>query len=190
MKNVFILIFILLICISQPVFSQFTYGVRIATSSKTAKISEYSTSDASYMLGLGAEFTIPIIGVGLGADVLCASVKRDYTNNTLSSPNLTSRYFSLIVPLNLKYKIGLRVFKIVFSLGPYLEMPLGNKLKNDFNIKDDENCNIYGINTSVGFETMKHFQINIGYYFDTKFNSTTMDKYCDKSKGFYVSLLF
>lgn len=191
MKKTLLLTIILTISISFSAFSQFSCGWKVATGTKTDKIKDYSLSNASYMGGLSAEFTIPIIGIGLGADVLLSSTQKEYTQqSTYNTENKDKRYFSLLIPLNLKYKIGVPIFKVVFSFGPYIEMPLGNKMKDDLGIDHSENCNIYGVNTSIGFETIKHFQMHLGYYFDTKFNNKTMEDRFQKNKGFYLSMFF
>lgn len=179
MKKLCLLSFVFILFAIQPAFSQFNFGVKAVAKSKNL-----SSLNGGIMAGIGAEFNIPLSGMGAGVDVLFDNRKLDNKYDNV----FDNHYNFITIPINFKYKIGLpRLIKLVFSIGPYVSIPLTKDLKDD--IRTNDACNIFGANASFGVGFLKHYQIDAGYRFDVIQNDA-MDKWFNKQNGYYISFFY
>ncbi len=113
---------------------------------------------AGWMAGVMAEFTVPIVNIGMDASIMYAR------QNVSSNPVYDKKDF-LDIPVNLKWKIGLPVVgKIVSPIiytGPDFMFAFGKDILNDVK---EKKCEV-GWNLGVGVELLRHLQIEAGYCF-------------------------
>lgn len=111
-----------------------------------------------WMAGVMAEFTVPIINIGMDASVLYA---RQNVNN---NPYYENKDF-LDIPVNLKWKINVPVvgsiIKPMIYTGPDFMFALN---KHTFDNIKSRTCEI-GWNLGIGVELLRHLQVQAGYCF-------------------------
>lgn len=111
-----------------------------------------------WQAGVMAEFTVPIVNIGMDASVMY--MRQNLDNN----PAYENKDF-IDIPLNLKWKIGLPVVgKIVSPIiytGPDFLFALNKHTLDDFKSKT---CEV-GWNLGIGVELLSHLQITGGYCF-------------------------
>ena len=118
------------------------------------------SNQTGWMAGVMAEFTVPIINIGMDASIL-------YARQNVSSTE--SAYYDnknfLDIPLNLKWKIGIPVVKNIISpiiyTGPDFLFARNNENLHDIQTRT---CEV-GWNLGIGVELFKHLQIEGGYCF-------------------------
>lgn len=149
-----------------PVQAQFRIGPRVGVAvNKFAFNKDVFDSDnrAGFTGGLMAEFTVPLIGVGVDASVMYArrSLSYEYVND-----NISKHLDYIDIPVNLKYKLGIpvlsKVLKPYFTTGPdFAFLVSGKKVFNDLKGKS---CDI-SWNFGFGLEFLNHLQIGANYGF-------------------------
>lgn len=109
-----------------------------------------------WMAGVMAEFTVPIVNIGMDASLLYARQNVD-DNSIYENKNF------LDIPLNLKWKIGIPVVKNIISpiiyTGPDFLFALNKQTIENIKTKT---CEV-GWNIGLGVELFKHLQIEAGY---------------------------
>lgn len=109
--------------------------------------------------GVMADFTVPIIGLGVDASLMYARMN----SRVNGTGNSTSKDF-FEVPINLKYKIGLPVVGNFVSpyvyTGPSFAFRLG-KSRGEIKQKGFQ----WAWNVGIGVELLKHLQVGAGYAF-------------------------
>lgn len=115
-------------------------------------------NQAGWMAGVMAEFTVPIINLGMDASLL-------YARQNVGDNSFYKNKDFLDIPVNLKWKIGIPVVKKIISpiiyTGPDFLFALNKDvLKN----VQEKKCEI-GWNVGVGVELFRHLQIQGGYCF-------------------------
>ena len=109
-----------------------------------------------WMAGVMAEFTVPIVNIGMDASLLYARQNVD-DNEVYENKNF------LDIPVNLKWKIGIPVVKNIVSpiiyTGPDFLFALNKHTLEDIKTKT---CEI-GWNIGLGVELFKHLQVEAGY---------------------------
>ncbi|MBD5278414.1 MAG: PorT family protein [Bacteroides sp.] len=113
-------------------------------------------NQTGWMAGVMAEFTVPIVNIGMDASVLYA--RQNVEDNTVYD----NKDF-LDIPINLKWKIGIPVVKNIVSpiiyTGPDFAFALN---KHTFNNIKSKTCEV-GWNVGLGVELFKHLQVQAGY---------------------------
>ena len=112
-----------------------------------------------FFIGPMAEFTIPVIGVGIDAAALYtqSGAKMKYENESLDK-NLKT----IEIPVNLKYNFGLGSMAGVYvAAGPQFGFNVGSGHLGDYDIKD---CNTT-FNVGAGVKLISHLQIGVNYNF-------------------------
>lgn len=137
---------------------------------------------AGWEAGLTAEFTVPIVGVGMDASVLYSRMNLDGQVEGLDKDEIYSHKDFIDIPVNLKWKIGVPVVgsivKPMIYTGPDFLFAVGNDTMSD--IINTHKCEI-GWNIGVGVELLKHLQIQGGYCIginkiaNTVVNANTVD---------------
>ena len=109
-----------------------------------------------WQAGVMAEFTVPIVNIGMDASVL-------YTRQNLDDNTMYENKDFLDIPVNLKWKIGLPVVGSIISpiifTGPDFMFALNKKSMQNFNSKT---CEV-GWNFGLGVELLRHLQVTGSY---------------------------
>ena len=118
-----------------------------------------SDNRTGFFIGPMAEFTIPVIGVGIDAAALYtqSGAKVEYENESYDK-NLKT----IEIPVNLKYNFGLGSMAGVYvAAGPPFGFNVGSGHLGDYDIKD---CNTT-FNVGAGVKLISHLQIGVNYNF-------------------------
>lgn len=109
-----------------------------------------------WQAGLMAEFTVPIVNIGMDASIL-------YSRQNLDNDEILKNKDYLDIPVNLKWKIGIPVIKNIVSpliyTGPDFLVALNKKTFDNIKTKT---CEV-GWNLGAGVELFKHLQLQAGY---------------------------
>ena len=146
-----------------PAQAQLKFGVKGGlniTSLSLSKDIAKSDNRTGFFIGPMAEFTLPIVGLGVDAAVLYSQSRAQMDYKTNIADNLKS----LEVPINLKWTFGLGSLASGFiAAGPQFGWNVGNssfvedaiQLKNNFTT----------FNVGVGAKFLRHFQAGVSYNF-------------------------
>lgn len=146
-----------------PAQAQLKFGVKGGlniTSLSLSKDIAKSDNRTGFFIGPMAEFTLPIVGLGVDAAVLYSQSRAQMDYKTNIADNLKS----LEVPINLKWTFGLGSLASGFiAAGPQFGWNVGNssfvedaiQLKNNFTT----------FNVGVGAKFLRHFQAGVNYNF-------------------------
>ena len=154
-KNVILLLIMLFSVIAVPVQAQLQWGIKGgANVSKVSFNKNLFKSDnmGGFFIGPMAEFTIPIIGLGIDASLL-------YNQRGVKSEENNFKQSGLDRPVKLKYTIGLGSLLGVFiAAGPDFF----------FNFKGDDGLvekrkALLGVNVGAGLKLLKHLQLGVNY---------------------------
>ena len=115
-------------------------------------------SKTGWMAGVMAEFTVPIVNIGMDASLLYAR------QNLTAEQEKTYDHKNFIdLPINLKWKIGLpvvgRIVSPIIYTGPDFLFALD---KNTISNIKSKKCEV-GWNIGIGVELLRHLQIEGGY---------------------------
>ncbi len=147
-----------------PAQAQLKFGVKGGlniTSLSLSKDIVNSDNRTGFFIGPMAEFTLPIVGLGVDAAVLYSQSRAQMNNgNDAIADNLKS----LEVPINLKWTFGLGSLASGFiAAGPQFGWNVGNSsfVKDAIQLKN----NFTTFNVGVGAKFLRHFQAGVNYNF-------------------------
>ncbi len=150
------------IMMALPAQAQLKFGLKggLNISKVTFSASDINSDNRTgFFIGPMAEFTIPVIGVGIDAAALYtqSGAKMKYENESLDK-NLKT----IEIPVNLKYNFGLGSMAGVYvAAGPQFGFNVGSGHLGDYDIKD---CNTT-FNVGAGVKLISHLQIGVNYNF-------------------------
>ncbi|MGL4851275.1 MAG: porin family protein [Phocaeicola sp.] len=151
---------LLFVCLGTtlPVQAQLKFGVKGGVNvSKLSFSSSTFESDnrAGWFFGPMAEFTIPILGIGVDVAGL-------YTQNELNVDGYNSKLKTIEVPVNLKWTMGLGSMLGVFiAAGPQFGFNVGDRSFTSLRM-DDKNTSF---NIGAGVKLIRHLQLGVNYNF-------------------------
>lgn len=174
-KQIFIAV-ALIATVAVPATAQFKFGPRLGVainnlhfSSKQDAVNDLISTDnrAGFTGGLMAEFTAPVIGIGVDASLMY--VRRSVKTIDSEKPNVDNKvlkrdYFE--IPINLKYKFSLPVAGNAVSpfltTGPSFAFATSKEaIKEAYKNKAVD----VAWNIGLGVEFVKHLQIAASYGF-------------------------
>ncbi len=150
----------LIMAVAVPASAQFRFGIKAgATINKLSFDKEVLNSDnrTGFTGGIMAEFTAPIIGIGMDASVL-------YANRSIEFGDEHKTRSYIDIPLNLKYKLGLPgIGKIVapfVTTGPDFSFLCSKKnIENSIKNKSFD----FAWNFGLGVQLFNHLQVAANY---------------------------
>lgn len=156
MKRV-ISVLLVAVCIgmAMPAQAQLKWGVKGGVNvAKVTFDDKLLKSDnmAGFFIGPMAEFTIPVVGLGIDGSLL-------FSQKGIKADNDAVKQYGLDIPVNLKYNIGLgSLLGIYLAAGPdfYFDFK-GNE--NGY----DKRRAMVGVNVGAGLKLVKHLQIGFNY---------------------------
>lgn len=151
-------------CSVMPASAQFKIGPRLGMNVNSLHFDK-STFDsdnrAGFTGGLMAEFTVPLIGVGLDASVMY--VRRDAKWAEANNVSTSHRDY-IAIPVNLKYKLNIpainHLVRPFVTTGPEFSFLTSRKRITEavYNKKSD-----FAWNFGIGVEFISHLQIAASY---------------------------
>ncbi|MBO5297888.1 MAG: porin family protein [Candidatus Homeothermus sp.] len=165
---------------SLPAAAQFRFGVRAGVAVNDLHL-DMKTFDgdnrAGFTGGLMAEFTVPVIGVGLDASVMYVRRTGEGVDGNGDAFKNNRDYVG--IPINLKWKINVPVVSHIIT--PFITTgPEFDFLCSKSVVKDMENkkCDV-SWNFGLGVELLKHLQVAASY----GFGINDAVKYVDSEMG-------
>ena len=146
-----------------------------------------SKNISGFHIGPTAEWTIPVVGLGLDFSLLYSKMGMDIGNTTIKSDYLD-------IPLNLKWKIGIPAAKVFVAAGPFVGFRLGGgKIWEVISNQIEAKTFSAGLNMGGGVELIQHLQIGVNYHLGMTDNYSIAKLGSDgKNRGWQISaaLLF
>lgn len=161
MKKVLNVILLLIVLgVAIPVQAQLQWGIRGGVNLAKASFSGSdlkSDNFTGFFIGPTAEFTIPIIGLGIDGAIL-------FSQTGIKAEGETLKRQSFEIPVNLKYNIGLgRILGVYVAAGPQFGIGLNDdELKlgdSSFSFKKSN----LSLNLGAGVKLIKHLQAGFTY---------------------------
>ncbi len=170
-KNVLSLVMVLAMFAVLPVGAQVKFGVKAGVNLSQMSMDKdvFNTSNrAGFFMGPTLKVGLPVLGLGLDMSALYnrQEAKVEGINNKV---NTVLKQQQLIVPVNVKYSIGVGSAANIFVFaGPQIAFNIGDKLKKISELKDQEaewtmKSSNFSVNAGVGLTVATHFQVTANY---------------------------
>jgi hypothetical protein len=112
-----------------------------------------SDNRTGFFVGPMAEFTLPVIGLGVDAALL-------YDNKSVKVDSESKSLHYIDIPINVKYTIGLGSLASVYgATGPQFSYNIGNKKWNGVDLDDSD----FSWNIGAGVKLLGHLQVGYNY---------------------------
>lgn len=161
MKKVLNVILLLIVLgVATPVQAQLQWGIRGGVNLAKASFSGSdlkSDNFTGFFIGPTAEFTIPIIGLGVDGAIL-------FSQTGLKAEGETLKRQSFEIPVNLKYNIGLgRILGVYVAAGPQFGIGLNDDEWKDADGSFSFKKSNLSLNLGAGVKLIKHLQAGFTY---------------------------
>ena len=165
MKKIFSAFMVMaLLLITIPANAQFKFGVKGGLSISKLSVSKdilKSDNQTGFFIGPMAEFTIPI--VGLGVDVAALYNQSGVATVSGSEGEVNSTLKTVEIPINLKWTFGLGSTAGVYvAAGPQFGFNVGDRIIQDIYEFKKNNTTF---NVGAGVKLIRHLQIGVNYNF-------------------------
>lgn len=162
MKKIFsVLMIAVCLGMAMPAQAQLNFGVKGGLNLSKASFSNLSDNlktdnFTGFFIGPMAEFTIPIVGLGVDASLLFA--QRGVKVSADDGTSTTVKQNGLDIPVNLKYTFGLGSLAGIF-------VAVGPDFYFDFDKSDtvDKKKSEVGLNLGAGLKLLNHLQVGANY---------------------------
>ena len=152
------------LALAIPAQAQIKFGVKAGLNVSKLHLSENIVSKdnrAGFFVGPTAEFTLPLLGLGIDGSVL-------YNQFGVNSEEGTSTKKSIEIPINLKWTVGFSSLVGAYvAVGPQFGFNVGDRWF-------DEVCefkkNTTSFNVGAGLKLLGHLQVGANYNFALKDN--------------------
>lgn len=165
MKKIFSAFMVMaLLLITIPANAQFKFGVKGGLNISKLSVSKdilRSDNQTGFFIGPMAEFTIPI--VGLGVDVAALYNQSGVATVSGSEGEVNSTLKTVEIPINLKWTFGLGSTAGVYvAAGPQFGFNVGDRIIQDIYEFKKNNTTF---NVGAGVKLIRHLQIGVNYNF-------------------------
>lgn len=165
MKKIFSAFMVMaLLLITIPANAQFKFGVKGGLNISKLSVSKdilKSDNQTGFFIGPMAEFTIPI--VGLGVDVVALYNQSGVATVSGSEGEVNSTLKTVEIPINLKWTFGLGSTAGVYvAAGPQFGFNVGDRIIQDIYEFKKNNTTF---NVGAGVKLIRHLQIGVNYNF-------------------------
>ena len=190
---VFTLVAVLMFGLSVPVQAQVQFGVKGGLNVGSMSLNNdllKASNRTGYYFGPTIKFTLPVVGIGIDAAALYDQRETKLSNDKLketSSFEKTVKQQQIVVPINLRYNIGLsKMAALLFYAGPQFGFNVGDKNQNIDGKRIDwhfKNSNL-SINAGAGEMLLNHLQVSVNYNIACgKTGEATVDNTIDAIKA-------
>lgn len=157
------------LALAIPAQAQIKFGVKAGLNVSKLHLSENIVSKdnrAGFFIGPTAEFTLPLLGLGIDGSVL-------YNQFGVDSEKGTSTKKSIEIPINLRWTVGFSSLVGAYvAVGPQFGFNVGDRWF-------DEVCefkkNTTSFNVGAGLKLLGHLQVGATYNFALKDNGKIHD---------------
>lgn len=153
-----------MVMLALPAEAQMRFGVKGGVNISTISFdSEIISGDniTGFHIGPTIEATVPLFGIGFDAAILYS--QKGISINTVGA-NTDVRTDYLDIPINLKWKFGLPIFKVYAAAGPYFGFRVGgDKIWNVLSEQYKTKTFGMGLNFGAGVELFKYVQVGFNY---------------------------
>lgn len=175
MKKFIVLLALLATSIAMPLHAQFKLGIEGGLNLNKPNVDNFKSQNATgWFIGPKAQFTIPILGLGIDGAILYSqkNMNIDFDNDAagiIESMAIDKKLSYIEIPINLKYNFGFSsVVGLYLATGPQYSWYIGDK---NFSLKGGESFgNVVAVNTSnfswnvgVGINAFSHLQLGVTY---------------------------
>lgn len=190
---VFTLVAVLMFGLSVPVQAQVQFGVKGGLNVGSMSLNNdllKASNRTGYYFGPTIKFTLPVVGIGIDAAALYDQRETKLSNDKLketSSFEKTVKQQQIVVPINLRYNIGLsKMAALLFYAGPQFGFNVGDKNQSIDGKRIDwhfKNSNL-SINAGAGVMLLNHLQVSVNYNIACgKTGEATVDNTIDAIKA-------
>ena len=190
---VFTLVAVLMFGLSVPVQAQVLFGVKGGLNVGSMSLNNdllKASNRTGYYFGPTVKFTLPVVGIGIDAAALYDQRETKLSNDKLketSSFEKTVKQQQIVVPINLRYNIGLsKMAALLFYAGPQFGFNVGDKNQSIDGKRIDwhfKNSNL-SINAGAGVMLLNHLQVSVNYNIACgKTGEATVDNTIDAIKA-------
>lgn len=152
------------LALAIPAQAQINFGVKAGLNVSKLHLSKDIVSKdnrAGFFVGPTAEFTLPVLGLGIDGSVL-------YNQFGVDSEEGTSTKKSIEIPINLKWNIGFSsLVGAYIAVGPQFGFNVGDRW---FNNICEFKKNTTSFNVGAGLKLLSHLQVGANYNFALKDN--------------------
>ena len=157
------------LALAIPAQAQIKFGVKAGLNVSKLHLSKETLSSdnrAGFFVGPTAEFTLPLLGLGIDGSVL-------YNQFGVDSEKGTSTKKSIEIPINLRWTVGFSSLVGAYvAVGPQFGFNVGDRWF-------DEVCefkkNTTSFNVGAGLKLLGHLQVGANYNFALKDNGKIHD---------------
>lgn len=157
------------LALAIPAQAQIKFGVKAGLNVSKPHLSKETLSSdnrAGFFIGPTAEFTLPLLGLGIDGSVL-------YNQFGVDSEKGTSTKKSIEIPINLRWTVGFSSLVGAYvAVGPQFGFNVGDRWF-------DEVCefkkNTTSFNVGAGLKLLGHLQVGANYNFALKDNGKIHD---------------
>lgn len=174
MKKFTVLLALLATFFVMPSHAQFKFGIEGGLNLNKPNVENFESQNATgWFIGPKAQFTIPILGLGIDGAILYSqknmnmNLDLDGGLENLGNKVLIDKKLSYIdIPINVKYNIGFSsLIGVYIATGPQYSWYVGDK---DFGLNGDGglltmNTSSFSWNVGVGINALSHFQLGVTY---------------------------
>jgi hypothetical protein len=193
-KYLFILLIIFGVTTKADAGNFLTLGVKAGGNFATQKNSFMGSSlDPSgitkFHAGLFSNIRIPILGLGLEADLLYSQKGSKYSYNSF---DLTNRFNYIDIPIYLQWSLNLILVKPYIGVGPYFSIPMGIDVSGNDHLPEYDsnrfNNSDFGFGAIVGIAILNKVHVSLSYQLGTKNLYNGPSDINVKNRNFAVSL--
>lgn len=152
-----------------PAQAQINFGIKAGLNVSKLHLSEDIVSKenrAGFFIGPTADFTLPVLGLGIDGSIL-------YNQFGVDSDTGTSTKKSIEIPINLKWNIGFSSLVGAYvAVGPQFGFNVGDRLFDDI---CEFKKSTTSFNVGAGLKLFSHLQVGANYNFALKDNVKIYD---------------
>ncbi|MBQ8592700.1 MAG: PorT family protein [Bacteroidaceae bacterium] len=166
-----LMVAVALLFVAAPAQAQFSWGIKGGVN-----LSKVDFSDApanlkadnftGFFVGPMAEFTLPIVGLGIDGSLLYSQTGISFTGDdeeTGDKIDETLKSHSIEIPINLKYSIGLgKLASVYAAAGPQFAFALSQDEWKNYLSKPFKKSQL-SLNLGVGVKLINHLQAGVTY---------------------------
>lgn len=156
------------VCCALPASAQLKFGVEAGLNASKVNVDDFDAKNRTgWFIGPKAQFTVPVIGLGIDAAVLYSQkyMEINADENALQDATFTKNMPYLEIPINLKYNLGFSsLIGIYLATGPQYSWYLGGKSLTWDGVKYGSlETSSFSWNVGLGINALSHLQVGVTY---------------------------